>query len=538
MKYPQFRVWTIVLFFNLAIIILLVILGSVITRKIYSARLIRQTELVLISQGTVIGQVVLKELLQELGPTAERYGRPVAEKASSSPGDPGFSEGLKLDPVQARIDPFRLESIRETERWESPEKVQPDPQLEMLGDDLMPLLLAARESTLTGIRLVDWHGLVVGSTSGGQGLSLAHWQEVALALDGVPASRMYWLANRDPANGDQDRTYRLHVALPLVHQQRCYGAMVLIRPPLQVSLEDLSQIRNQVLMASGIVIIIAVIFSLVTALTISLPIAALIRQVNRYALGQNSTLSPLPRPISQEIGKLSEAFVRMARTIQERSNYILTFARSLSHAFKPPLATIRLRLELLEDESELSPEERQRHLEIIREETARMDRQTTRALEWAKADVVQPGGKTADLDDVLASVTGRYQDMGIDIHYHIGRHARRVMISPEDLETILADLFENARMHGGPGVRVDITARRAASGRQDLVEITLADNGPGISEANREKIFSTFFTTAHQNGGTGLGLPIVRSLLKAYKGEISLLPSEHGAVFLIRLPAR
>ena len=63
------------------------------------------------------------------------------------------------------------------------------------------------------------------------------------------------------------------------------------------------------------------------------------------------------------------------------------------------------------------------------------------------------------------------------------------------------------------------------------------DDGPGIPTGDRGRIFTPFFTSRRQQGGTGLGLPIARSLLSAGKGAIDLVPSTRGAAFLLSFSA-
>ena len=69
-----------------------------------------------------------------------------------------------------------------------------------------------------------------------------------------------------------------------------------------------------------------------------------------------------------------------------------------------------------------------------------------------------------------------------------------------------------------------------------MFRLIIADNGAGISPANADIYSTSFFTTRRNEGGTGLGLGIVRSLLKAYDGEISLEPSASGATFRVTVP--
>jgi signal transduction histidine kinase len=105
-------------------------------------------------------------------------------------------------------------------------------------------------------------------------------------------------------------------------------------------------------------------------------------------------------------------------------------------------------------------------------------------------------------------------------------------MAAEAFEAIVSNLLDNARRHAGPqaGIRVSL---RAEGGDAVLI---VADDGPGISPANAERIFTPFFTTARKQGGTGLGLSIVHSLAAAHGGSVRLAPSERGACFEVRVP--
>ena len=111
-----------------------------------------------------------------------------------------------------------------------------------------------------------------------------------------------------------------------------------------------------------------------------------------------------------------------------------------------------------------------------------------------------------------------------------------VTVSPPDakaplpgdvLAMALTHLLENAADHGA--TRVQITV--------DVQGMTLADDGNGISEGNRARVFEPFFTTRRAAGGTGMGLNIVRSAIEAAGGRITLEPSQSGAAFRIAFEA-
>src|SRR5690606_31837772 len=108
------------------------------------------------------------------------------------------------------------------------------------------------------------------------------------------------------------------------------------------------------------------------------------------------------------------------------------------------------------------------------------------------------------------------------------------------LQQVLLNLLENARdalatMPADHGAQIAVETRPGA--RPDRVELVVADNGPGIAEAVREKLFTPYFTTKQSHGGTGLGLAIAHRILSDHGGHISLRDSElGGACFCVELP--
>jgi signal transduction histidine kinase len=104
------------------------------------------------------------------------------------------------------------------------------------------------------------------------------------------------------------------------------------------------------------------------------------------------------------------------------------------------------------------------------------------------------------------------------------------------LRRALRNLLENARRYGGGEIRVDLADKGAAG-----VEIRVSDNGPGVPEAYRERIFEPFFRLpghAERAGGVGLGLALVRQIVERHHGRIRCVrPESGGGCFVINLPA-
>jgi signal transduction histidine kinase len=105
-----------------------------------------------------------------------------------------------------------------------------------------------------------------------------------------------------------------------------------------------------------------------------------------------------------------------------------------------------------------------------------------------------------------------------------------VAVPARTIEAVLTTLLDNSRQAEARLVR--ITADRHGG----EVRLSVADDGPGVPVGDRDRLFEPFFTSRRAEGGTGLGLPIARSLLAADGGAITLRRSEPGACFEVTLP--
>ena len=99
----------------------------------------------------------------------------------------------------------------------------------------------------------------------------------------------------------------------------------------------------------------------------------------------------------------------------------------------------------------------------------------------------------------------------------------QVRVNPFEMQQVLVNLIQNAVEAGDSRTRVTIRSERTGEG----VRVTVEDNGPGLSEPERRRVFDPFYTTRQKEGGTGLGLSIAHGIVAQHEGEISL-ESEPG----------
>ena len=416
----------------------------------------------------------------------------------------------------------------------------PDRLAERVGSEVSPVLQDAQVVTLAGIRVVDNSGTVVATTGTELGLSLGQREEVRRALTGEFVSllrqRVSGQSSSSPSSASRGSNIRVFAAVPILRHERIIGAVVLSRTPADIR-QILYAKRGQLATGGLVLLLAAALIAVLTSLTINRPIRALMAQAQRAARGEQQAMTPLVHPGTHEIAELSRTLADMSRTLEQRASYIRDFASQVSHGFKTPLTAVRGAVELLRDHADtISDEERNRFLENLDHDARRLEKLVNRLLELSRAEAMQPGDETTDLAAVFDSVNERWQDSTLKLIVD-EPPSGQVAMSAATLESVLTNLLENALLHAGGPVTVLVTCAQPASHDQSL-SVVVTDDGPGISAANQERVFEPFFTTAQDRGGTGLGLAVVRALLRAHGGDIRLLESNQGSAFELRLPVR
>jgi signal transduction histidine kinase len=511
------------------VLILLLPLGGIAALRLYENELIRGTEAQLLAQGLVVRELYRAEYLR-------------AAPAPVLPGaPPSAASSIRENEVLAPLLDASRDAVLPPAPPAAAPRTPPDPVAASAGAAMATVLATTARSTLAGVRVVDRAGIVVATSGTEMGMSLADREEVTRALAGERVSLLRRRISDEPApplrSISRGQRYRVFVAMPVREDGRILGAVVASRTPLDIW-KALYLNRGAILVGAAAILAVVVAVSILTSLTIARPTRVLIEQAGRVARGERASVAGIGPLGTAEMAQLSEAIAGMAATLQDRADYIRTFASHVSHEFKTPLTTIRGTVELLEDHlGTMTPDERARFLAIARDAADRLDHLVRRLLDLARADVLAPGDETTGVAAALERLARERGDAGLRVRVRCEPGTGAVRMSADTLAEILGNLVENARVHGGDGVTVDVVARLDREANPPRVAISVEDDGPGVSEANADKIFTPFFTTARERGGSGLGLSIVRSLLAAHGGTIRLERSARGARFVVRIPA-
>ncbi len=391
-----------------------------------------------------------------------------------------------------------------------------------IGGILTKVSEAAQAQTLVGYRILDGNGVVIGG-SAEIGLSLAHVPEVAAALTGVPTSvaRVRVRENPEPFIYALSRgtRVRIFVAHPVIVDDQVVGAIYLSRTPNHVFrffyAELPSVIRSALFVLLGALLIGFLFWRFVTR-----PINRLVTRT--HEIGQGVRVADDHTHYgTREIETLAHSFQTMATRLQKRQDTIETFTAHVTHELKSPLSSVQGAAELLLDpDMTLDDAQRRRFLENIQSDTKRMAELLESVRELARAKQPKFEGETT-LDSVLPDLRTDFPEL------EIVADPATLPISRDGLMLALRHLLENSVKHGA--TRVTMTQTGQA--------LDVADNGDGIADGNLTKVTEPFFTTRRSDGGTGMGLSIVTSMMETIGGSVDVLTPEKGATIRLNFPA-
>ena len=222
----------------------------------------------------------------------------------------------------------------------------------------------------------------------------------------------------------------------------------------------------------------------------------------------------------------------------ERERLISSLLSSLSHDFRTPLTSISGAVStLLEEDSEISREDRKDLLQAISEESTRLNRIIEKILQIVKIESVslQVHKEMHSLEEIIGSTVNRLRPLlkerkiTTEIPEDLSVHLDALLI-----EQVLVNLLENAARYTPNGSPIDIVAFRNHEG----VSVEIRDRGPGIPNADQKSIFEKFQRSGRTDKwGSGLGLAICQGILKIHQGNIGVKDREGGgSIFYFSLP--
>ncbi|MGH6896231.1 MAG: ATP-binding protein, partial [Geminicoccaceae bacterium] len=242
----------------------------------------------------------------------------------------------------------------------------------------------------------------------------------------------------------------------------------------------------------------------VMAVALSLIVILMVRRITRpmaqlaaaaESVGRGETVAPLaeqgPLDVRQTTRAFNQMHQRLQRFVQDRTRMLA----AISHDLRTPITSLRLRAEFVEDD-----ETRARILETLDE----MQRMTEATLAFAREEAAREETRTVDLGALIESLCEDLAEMGMDVVF-TGAEKTPYPCRPVSLKRGVRNLVENAVAYGQ-------RARVALERTGEAFEIMIDDDGPGIPEADFERVFAPFVrleeSRSKETGGIGLGMAI------------------------------
>lgn len=286
---------------------------------------------------------------------------------------------------------------------------------------------------------------------------------------------------------------------------------------------------------------VALLVVVVITFLVAQPIRRMDAAIHRLGEGQYSEPISIDGP--GDLRALGERLDWLRAQLEELDQEKQRFLRHVSHELKTPLTAIREGSELLKDEvgGTLSPQQRE-IANILRENSLRLQKMIENLLHYTAAQFQKPQLRTQEvelivlMDEILDSyaLTLRSKQIRILRDFHI----TSIIGDREKLYTVIDNLFSNAIKYTPQNGKISLIIRQ----NDQATVIDVHDGGPGVKPADRTRLFDPFYrgdgTYESLVNGTGLGLSIAKEYVDAHGGEISLMPSEHGAHFRVYLPLK
>jgi two-component system OmpR family sensor kinase len=360
-----------------------------------------------------------------------------------------------------------------------------------------------------------------------------------IGLDRLPPTVVDWRSGRTVTfeftpPGD-DRVY-LAVARPLRLSKKgpAFGDLIVATPKTELTERWVTLLERLALASLGGILITGLLGWYLSR-RITRPVLALSRATDEIAQGRYDVDVPAV-PGGGEIGHLADSFRQMAGRLAEAEQQERNFLMSVSHELRTPLTAIRGHVEALREGVADDPQVRAASLDMIAQESARLERLVGDVLDLAKLEahrftVLQEEVDMGRLcDQAYAAYGDEAKRRGIDYDKQVDG-APTIVTDGDRVLQIISNLLSNAFRWTPDGGRIELELT-AENGH---IAVAVDDTGPGIAREEQQRIFRPFWS--RDDSGTGLGLAIASELAFALGGRIEL-ESElgRGSRFQLVLP--
>ena len=327
------------------------------------------------------------------------------------------------------------------------------------------------------------------------------------------------------------------VAVPWKQQGKVVGA-VYIQTAAQSIQASYAALWKQAALVALLTFIVAATISSFYTRRLVLPLKKMAASAGLMARG-------LPAPQVDDTGfaelnELSNSFNHMSRQIQDTENTRRTFIANLSHELRSPMTSIQGFVQGMLDET-VKPENRQQTLQIVLDETKRLNHLVSGLLSLSRVEAVESGldKEVFNICElirlVLITRIQPLEEKNIQVVTLFEEEDLYALAARPQIEQVLINLLDNAIRFTPVNGQIKFSVETA--GKKTLA-VTVRDNGMGVAKEDEEHIFDRFYKAdqSHTVGeGVGLGLAICKAIMERHGQSIRLLPQDEGAAFQFTL---
>jgi two-component system sensor histidine kinase BaeS len=290
------------------------------------------------------------------------------------------------------------------------------------------------------------------------------------------------------------------------------------------------------ILAAALAVGLAALAGYLVAARTARPVVALTEASDRMAAGDLGARAPVAG--GDEVGRLGESFNEMAARVESTVTSLRRFVADAAHEIGTPLTALQADLELAERKA--TSDDERRLVDRALGQTERLASLSNNLLQLSRLEADEPAGERprADLTvvarELADGVASRAEQAGIDLLLDLPERPLAVPVERSRLQTVLANLLDNAIKFTPEGGTVTLAVRREGG----TAVVTVADSGVGIPAAEQAEIFGRFHRARNVSAypGNGLGLPIVKAAVERGGGTVSFTSSEAGTTFRVSLP--
>lgn len=372
--------------------------------------------------------------------------------------------------------------------------------------------------------ITDKNGYLLASTSGSDlaGEDYSTRPEITSALFGRFTSGV-----RSSNTIGEDLIY---VAVPIASGNSILGVVRLTYPKSTIDARVADRVRS-IVVAAGVSVAMAVLAAFLLASLISRPLTTLRNATDRFAHGDTSTQVDEQGP--NETRQLARSFNAMADRVRSMLNMQRSFAGDAAHQIRTPLTALRLRLEQASDSVEKSPAVSRDHIEAALNETDRLTNLTEQLLRLARTEGSVLESSEVDVKSLSDEICTEWSFLAAEKNVTIENQITGPLICSTNsvaLREVLGNYIDNAIEH----TPSDSTITMFANQKENLLTITVRDQGQGLTPDQMERAFDRFWrgTSSHASvsgsQGSGLGLAIAAQLALSSNMNLELARPASG----------